>query len=147
MHSRCERDLLPLLQLSAIPWGSSQLSARQWTFFVLLTAWHVASFEPRDIWRHLNHVTCYVMILLVARIHVVQSARDAILCNITVIDYSRLVLLIVGVFFYAFLWLNSLLPCLHCLQYLMQHLYPESNQTLVPGKASIYIYIYIWMTK
>ena len=49
------------------------------------------------MWRHLNHVTCYVMILLVARIHVVQSARDAILCNI---DYSRLVLLIVGVGFF-----------------------------------------------
>ena len=51
------------------------------------------------MWCHLNHVTCYVMILLVAHIHVVQSARDAILCNITVIDYSRLVLLIVGVGF------------------------------------------------
>ena len=52
------------------------------------------------MWRHLNRMTCYVMILLVAyniRIHAVQSARDAILCNI---DYSRLVLLIVGVGFF-----------------------------------------------
>ena len=37
--------------------------------------------------------------------------------------------------------MKALLPHLHCLQYLMQHLYPESNQTLVAGKASIYIYM------
>ena len=55
----------------------------------------MASLEPRDMLCH-DPCGCYNI-----RIHAVQSARDTILCNITEIDYSRLVLLIVGVGFFV----------------------------------------------